>query len=100
MAFTEVLSTFFDTDDFAVAATIKTGAGVTVRTINVIFDQPRNELALLDARLESPLPFVRCQTADLAGIDHTHTMTINAVVYRIVKRDDDGTGVSTVQLRA
>jgi hypothetical protein len=101
MAFTEDLSQFFDTDDFAVAAIIKTSAAAVVRNINVIFDKPSNPLALFEGQVTKPMPFVRCRTADVADvIANSHTMTIAGTEYRIVEPpEDDGTGVSTVQIR-
>lgn len=99
MAFTEDLGQFFDLDEFAVAAVIKTAVGATVRTINVIFNDPLQEVAIFDADVESNLSFVQCRTVDLAGVTHNHTMTIDSILYRIVKINGDGTGLSTVQLR-
>jgi hypothetical protein len=100
MAFTENLATFFDTDSgFAVNATIKTGAGATVRTAKAIFTKPVQELQVFEQSLEASLPFLLLQTTDLAGVDHTHTFTIDAVQYRIVKRNDDGTGLSIVWIK-
>ncbi|HEV2706247.1 MAG TPA: hypothetical protein VGV59_10010 [Pyrinomonadaceae bacterium] len=97
--FSENLTQFFDLDEFAVEATIKTAAGATVRTVNVIFNTPQQAVEVLDAGVEAGVPFVECRTSDLDGVTHKHTMTISSVVYRVVKIDDDGTGVSTVQLR-
>jgi hypothetical protein len=39
MAFSEDLTVFFDSDDFAVAATYRRGDGSAARTVNVIFDR-------------------------------------------------------------
>ena len=100
MAFTENLAAFFDTSKgFAVAATIKTAAGATLRTANVILTKPIQDVALFEQALEASLPFLQIRTADLAGVDHTHTFTIDAAVYRIVKRNDDGTGLSIVWIK-
>jgi hypothetical protein len=96
--FTEDLAQFFDQDDFAVAAIIKSGATV-IRTISVIFNTPTQEVAVFDTAVEGNLPFVQCRTSDLAGVTKSHTMTVSNVVYRIGEREDDGTGLSTVQLR-
>jgi hypothetical protein len=99
VAFTEDLSQFFEEDDFAVQSVIKTAAGETVRTISVIFNTPTQEVAVFDTGVESNLPLVQCLTSDLDGVTKSHTMAINAVDYRISDREDDGTGISTVQLR-
>ncbi len=100
MAFTEDLTPFFDTGDFAVAATIKTSAGATVRSINVILTSALAGLQILGAEAIASEPSVLCKTADLAGVVlNSHTITIGAVTYRIVDRKDDGTGVTTLQIR-
>ena len=101
MAFTEDLLLFFDTTNgFAVDATLKTSAGVTVRTAKVIFETPLEELQMFDKDVETSQPAVQIRTSDLDGITHDHKMTIGAVTYRIVKHTDDGTGISRVELRA
>jgi len=98
--FTEDLSQFFDTTNgFAVDGTIKTSAGTTVRTVKAIFENPLSELSVLDANVEALMPMIRIQTSDMAGVDHTCTITINGIVHRIVKHLDDGTGISTVWIR-
>ncbi|HWT00199.1 MAG TPA: hypothetical protein VN256_08125 [Pyrinomonadaceae bacterium] len=98
MPFTEDLSQFFEQDEFAVAAVIKNGPTV-IRSISVIFNTPTQEAAIFDAGAEVNVPFMQCQTSDLTGVTKSHTVTINGVAYRIGEREDDGTGVSTVQLR-
>lgn len=98
MAFTENLAQFFEQDDFAVAAIIKNGATV-IRIISVILNTPTQEVAIFDVGVEANVPFAQCRTSDLVGVKHGFTMTINSVVYRIGDRIDDGTGISTVQLK-
>ena len=97
MAFTEDLSQFFDQDDFAVAAIVKTGATV-IRTINVIFNNPVQGVNVFDASVETNVPHAICQTADLADVRHGYTMTIDSVVYPIVQINSDGTGMSVMEL--
>lgn len=99
MAFEEDLSQFFDQKDFAVEAVIKSGAAV-IRTISVIFNDPTQDVAVFDAEVQSNLPFAQCESSDLVGVTHAHTMTIGATVYRIKDIHSDGTGISIVQLRA
>lgn len=99
MAFTEDLTPFFDTNDFAVEATIKNPDNSTLRTANVIFDDGRQNAGLLNAGIEVPNTTMRCKTADLASVTHNHKVTIGATTYRIINRQDDGTGVSTVALQ-
>ncbi|MDQ3819079.1 MAG: hypothetical protein M3362_15575 [Acidobacteriota bacterium] len=98
--FTENLDLFFDQNEHAVAATIKTSAGVLVRNISVIFNALEQDTAIFDASVEGNLPFVLCKKSDLSGIGHTHTMTIGSVQYRVERIVDDGTGVAQVQLSA
>jgi hypothetical protein len=98
--FTENLALFFDQSEHAVAVVIKTAAGAAVvRTISGIFSTPQQDVAIFDAEVEGNLPFLTCRTSDLSGVTHANTMLINSVLYRVVKVEADGTGVSTVQLR-
>ncbi len=99
MAFTEDLTVFFDEAEHAVAATLKTSAGVMVRTLTVIVDTPLDELVSLSAGVEAGQPQVLCRTADIAAARHEYQLVIGATTYRIVNHKDDGTGVSTVWLR-
>lgn len=97
MAFTEDLSVFFDTDDFAVEAIFNLTPSGT-RTVNVIFNTPSQEVRIYDQTIESDAPFLTCRTSDLATIPNRGTVTIDAVAYTIGKIVHDGTGVSTVYL--
>jgi hypothetical protein len=98
VAFDENLTQFFEVGDFAVEAVIKDGS-TAVRTISVIFNDPRQDVAIFDSAVESNLPFALCRTSDLEDVEHGFTMAIGGAVYRIVENQSDGTGVSTVQLR-
>jgi hypothetical protein len=98
VAFTEDIAQFFEENDFAVESVVKNGSTV-IRTISVILNTPTQETAIFDAGVELNLPFVQCRTSDLAGVRHGFTMTISSVNYQIIAREDDGTGVSTVQLK-
>lgn len=99
MAFTEDLTQFFDTDDFAVVATFKTAALATIRTANVILTDANGAAQMFDSQVLAALPFLQCRTADLASVNNTCKVTIGAVTYSIVEHHDDGTGLSIVQLR-
>jgi hypothetical protein len=102
VAFTEDLTQFFDVDEFAVTAVIKSWVArnsTELRTIPVIFNDPMQEVAVFGAEVETNLSFVQCRTSDLAGVTRSHTMTIGGVDYRIAGIASDGTGVSNVQLR-
>jgi len=98
--FTEDLSQFFDTEDgFAVEATIKKPDSSTLRTINGIFENPLIEIELAGADVEGEASTFVCLTSDLASVDHDHTFVIEGVSYRLVKRHDDGTGISNLWIR-
>lgn len=82
--FTEDLTAFFDTDDFAVAATLQGSA----TPVNVIFDAAHLEAL----GVSSANPVALCNAADVADDDIGKTLTIDAVVYPIRDRQpwDDG----------
>jgi hypothetical protein len=90
---------FIFNDVMAVAASIKSG-NTEIRAARVIFDNSLGPLAVFDQEVEAGSQKVRIQTTDLASVVlGTHTMVISSVIYRITKRNDDGTGVSTVWLK-
>lgn len=99
MPFTENLAQFFDTDDFATQVTLKTGAGVTIRTANVILTDSNGHALLFDDQVLAAVPFFQCRTVDLTGVDNTCKVTIGAQTYNVVDHIDDGTGTSMVQIR-
>jgi hypothetical protein len=82
--FTEDLAQFFDTADFAVAATLQ-GVGTP---INVIFDAAYLE----SLGMSSTNPVALAKASDVTEGDIDKTLTINAVVYTIRDRQpqDDG----------
>ena len=82
--FVEDLSRFFDTGDFALAATLQ-GVGTPV---NVIFD-----VMYIEALgVSSTNPVALAKASDVADSDLGKTLTINSVVYTIRDRQpqDDG----------
>ena len=86
MAFTEDLAPFFDTDEFAIAATLQGGT-----TVNVIFDaEYLNELGMAGTN-----PVALAKTSDVAAGDVGKTLTISGTVYTIRDRQpqDDGATV-------
>lgn len=101
MSLGEDLAPFFNTDEHAVAATIKTGEGVLVRAAAVIFSTPFREMpvGVPGSSVGQGQPRVLCKTADLAGVKKEFIFDIGGTVYRFVKSEDDGTGVSTAFLR-
>lgn len=100
MAFDEDLDEFFDPDEFAEVATIKTPQGATLRTANVILETPLDALSLYpDAAVEQLQPRVHCRTSALAGIVRDSIFEIGGAVYRVVTRTDDGHGLSILTMR-
>ena len=87
-------STFFDTDDFGVAALWN---GST--TVNGVFD---NEF--FDALTDSEVPIESAQllfttrTADVPGIVHDDTLVIDTVTYAVKGVQPDGTGITALVL--
>jgi hypothetical protein len=84
--FAEDLSPFFNTADFAIAATLQSGS-----VVNVIFDQP--DLAQLGVASTNPTALARA--SDVLDADIDRTITINGVVFTIRDRQpqDDGATV-------
>lgn len=95
----EDLSLFFNPDEHAVAATFKTPGGVPVRTANVIFTEPLQEMQFGQESVGHAQPSLQCPTADLDGVKKDYTVEIEARgTFRVVRQLSDGTGVSTVLL--
>jgi hypothetical protein len=90
MAFTEDLSPFFDTDEFAVSALWN---GTT--TVPVIFDNAYDE----GIGMAALLPIVTGKAADFPGVAAGQTLLINGVTYKIDTPQPDGTGLVTLILK-
>lgn len=88
MAFTEDLSAFFKTADFALAATYKAGGLGQGTTVNVIFDNP-DKSAL---GISGSAPTLLVKASDIATFLNTDTFTIGSITYRAVDSEplDDG----------
>lgn len=93
MAFTEDLTPFFDTDDFAVPATYN---GTT--TVNGIFD---NGFASVgdSPGVEGSVPSFTCRAADVPSAAQGDTLVISAATWVVVGVHPDGTGVVTLALQ-
>lgn len=93
MAFTEDLTEFFDTDDFAVPATI--GAA----TVYGIFDNAYYGIPG-EAPITGTQPMFMAASSDLSAVVAGTTLVINSVTYTATgPAHADGTGVSVVTLR-
>ena len=86
MAFTEDLTPFLDTDDFAVAATLP---GSPATTANVIFDNVYDELN----DIEGSQPQALARASDFSAVAIDADITINSTTYRIKQKKPDGTGL-------
>ena len=89
MAFTEDLSVFFRTQDFAVAATYN---GST--TVNGILDNEYVE----GLNFQGSAPVFRCRTSDVPTATHGQSLVVDGITYKIVGVEPSGTGISTLRL--
>jgi hypothetical protein len=95
----EDLSLFFNTDEHAVEAVIKTSAGTLVATVNVILSLPVGEVAVGAGEVAHLQPTFQAPTAQLAGVKKDYIVETGGSTYRVVRRENDGTGLSTVWMR-
>ncbi len=94
--FTENLDVFFDTDEFAVEAT------VNAFDMNVIFDLPTMEYVNGEASVEGQKPLIQCKTQDLtdANARRRDEITVDGTDYTISQIRHEGNGTSLVFLEA
>ena len=96
MAFTEDLTTFFDTDDFADQATITPDGGDPF-TVNGIFDEgyQENSRGLVD--VSSKDTKLRCaSSSSVDALEHGDQVVINSQTYTVLQVKPDGTGVTVI----
>lgn len=93
MAFTEDLSAFLSTSDFAVSALYN---GTT--TIPVILDTVYYEDQSGQVGTQGTTPVATARTADVPGVAHGTALVINAVNYKVVGVEPDGTGITMLRL--
>mgnify|MGYP000538227379 CR=1 FL=1 len=98
MAFTEDLTQFFDTDDFAVEAIFTLSPSGT-RTVKTIFDTPTQSVDIYDSSIEADAPLLRCKTSDLASVKNNANVEIDSTNYKVKRIVNDGTGISIVYLK-
>lgn len=96
MPFTEDLSVFFNTAEFATACTYKAGGVGVGTTINVIFDAAFIE----HLGITGTNPVILAKASDVSSFSNADTFTINGVTYRGVNDEprDDG-AIVTIQLQ-
>lgn len=90
---------FFDTDDFATAASY-TPSGGSASTVNGIFDSEFIEIdPLSGVGVVSAQPRFACAAADLpAGAAAGDAITISGTAYTVRELQADGTGVTMLVL--
>lgn len=91
MPFAEDLTPFFNTAEFATAATYNSAT-----TVNGIFDREYGEA--LGNVVEGTTPVFLCALADLPSVDHDDTLLIDATTYKVKGVEPDGTGVVLLRL--
>ncbi len=91
MPFTEDLTEFLATGDFATAATYKLLGAGSGTTVNVIYDAPDHEAL----GINGTRPRAVGRASDFSAFTSTDTITINSIIYRIkdVQPLDDGSMV-------
>jgi hypothetical protein len=100
--FTEDLSVFFSTAEFAVDAVWTPAAGGGPFTIPVIFDNAYREFAMGEADQAGREPECLARDDQLAqgsGMKRGDVVVINSVTYKVGTIEPDGTGVSRIVLR-
>lgn len=84
------LTTFFDEDGFAQAATW--WQGMSGHAVSVIFDNPRSGLAVMDDQVAEYVPQAQCAASAVSGIAIGDVLEIDGTFYNItnVAYDMDG----------
>lgn len=96
----EDLRIFFNPDEHAVAATFKTDGGALVREANVILSLPVQEMQVGPGQgVEHLQPSLQCPTPDVEGVKKNYIVEIGGGTFRVLRRESDGTGLTTVWLR-
>jgi hypothetical protein len=100
--FTEDLTAFFQTSDFAYTATWTPAAGGGPFTLQVIFDNANFDSLIGDAGATGLRPLCMAsdtQLAQGAGIKRNDALVISGITYKVSDIQPDGTGVTTLMLR-
>lgn len=67
-------------------------------TIRGIFDNRGQNVAIFDGQIEATGPQVTVKSSDVTGIKHGDTMTIRSKTWYIRGIEDDGTGITVLNL--
>lgn len=95
----EDLAPFFSLDEHAVEAALKTPQGAAVRTVRVILSLPVGEVQVGAGEVTHLRPSLLCATSDLEGVRENYLAVIGGATYAVVRRENDGTGLTTAWLR-
>lgn len=95
MAFTEDLTVFFNTDDFAVVVT-----KVDETTFDAIFDNAEYQVQDGDQVVSMRQPELLCRESDVSSLSQGDTLTVNGTNYTLAKPEPDGTGIIRLVLRS
>lgn len=98
MAFAENFAPYLDLDGFAVEAEWLSPLTGEKKTVRVIFDNGYGEA--FDGLAGSQQPTALCESEDVTGIAQDDTLTIADVEYTVTNVEPDGTGMTTLRLRA
>ena len=91
---------FFGSDDFGTAATY-TPSGGSAATVNGIFDKDYALAAIGDGvGVGSNDPRFICRTSDVSSAANGDAIVVNSVTYTVRNVEDDGTGLTTLELEA
>jgi len=93
----ELVDDFFDPDDFAVEAIYTNEAGDKT-TIYVIFDDAHSSTVAGGVEYENTAPMAKCKTADVSDANHSCTLEIDSVTYKVIETQPDGSGITTLIL--
>ncbi len=92
MAFAEDLSVFFDTDGFAVSATLAGGA------VRGIFDAAYELGAVGMVGMATTAPVFTLATSDVPASPAGASLVVNGSTFTVVEHQADGTGISLLLL--
>jgi hypothetical protein len=98
MAFTEDMTVFFDTKDFAVSGDlhqVKDGSGTDV---NGNFDEESVFVDIGYSGVDSSGPSFTCATSSISKTHKNWYLNVNSTEYKIILVHPDGSGVSICQL--
>jgi len=98
MAFTEDLTEFFSTDDFAVEA-VFTKTDLSQITVNVIFTDESDSNSVFEHAIEHEAAYLTAVAADVADIVQDNEVVVNSVTYLVKRIEKDGISVKNLYLK-